>query len=49
LLIARNELEPARTVLREVIEDDPHTPAFQRKRDRVWVRKARSLLRKIGG
>jgi hypothetical protein len=48
-LIARNEIEPARATLREVIEDDPHTPPFQRRRDRVWVRKAKSLLRKIGG
>lgn len=49
LLITRNELEPARTALREVIEDDPHAPAFQRKRDHMWVRRARSLLRKIKG
>lgn len=49
LLIARNELDPARAALREVIEDDPHTPPFQRKRDHVWLRKAKSLLRKIGG
>lgn len=48
LLIARSEIEPARAALREVIEDDPHAPAFQRKRDRVWVRKARSLLRSLG-
>lgn len=49
LYIARNELEPARAALREVVADDPHTPAFQRKRDRRWVRRARSLLRKFGG
>jgi tetratricopeptide (TPR) repeat protein len=48
LLIDRNELAPARAILREAIEDDPHAPAFQRRRDRVWVRKAKSLLRKIG-
>jgi len=48
LLISRNEPEPARVALREVIEDDPHAPAFQRKRDRVWVSRARRLLRKIG-
>jgi len=49
LLVSRNEIEPARAALREVIEDDPHAPAFQRRRDRVWVSKARSLLRRIGG
>jgi hypothetical protein len=48
LLITRKEIEPARAVLKEVIADDPHAPAFQRRRDRVWTRKARSLLRKIG-
>ena len=45
LLIARNETQPARDLLREVVEDDPHAPAFQRKRDRVWVSRAKSLLR----
>ena len=49
LLIARKEVEPARAVLQEVIADDPHAPAFQRRRDRVWVSKARALLRKTGG
>ena len=49
LLIARKEVEPARAVLKDVIADDPHAPAFQRRRDRLWTRKARSLLRKIGG
>ncbi len=49
LLITRNELEPARAVLKDVVADDPHAPTFQRRRDRVWTRKARSLLRKIGG
>ena len=48
LLIARNELPAAREALREVIADDPHAPAFQRRRDRVWVSRARRLLRKIG-
>ena len=49
LLITRKEVEPARAVLKDVIADDPHAPAFQRRRDRGWTRKARSLLRKIGG
>ena len=49
LLIARKEVEPARAALKDVIADDPHAPAFQRRRDRMWTRKARSLLRKIGG
>jgi hypothetical protein len=34
--------------LKEVMADDAHAPAFQRKRDRVWVRRARGLMRKAG-
>ncbi len=47
LRLARNEPELARSELRDVVADDEHAPAFQRKRDRVWVRRARALLRKI--
>jgi hypothetical protein len=35
----------ARAQLEEVLADAPHAPAFQRKRERVWVRRARKLLR----
>lgn len=49
LLIANNDPEAAQAALREVIADDPHAPAFQRRRDRVWVRRAHSLLGKMGG
>jgi len=49
LYITRKEMEPARAILRDVLADEPHAPAFQRRRDRIWTRKARSLLRKIGG
>lgn len=45
LLLARGENAAARRVLQEVLEDDPHTPAFQRQRDRGWVRRAKALLR----
>jgi hypothetical protein len=48
LYIAKNQLEPARAELRDIIHDDAHAPAFQRKRDRVWVRRAKGLLRKVG-
>jgi tetratricopeptide (TPR) repeat protein len=41
----RNDL--ARAELKDVVADDQHAPAFQRARDRVWVRKARRLLRSI--
>lgn len=29
--------------VREVIDSDPHAPAFDRKRNRVWLRRARTL------
>src|SRR5947207_12569223 len=37
LYIAKNQLDLARAELKEVVADDAHAPAFQRKRDRVWV------------
>jgi hypothetical protein len=49
LYLAKNEPEPARAELRDVLADDAHAPAFQRRRDRVWVRRARSLARKAEG
>jgi hypothetical protein len=45
LYLARNEKDLARTELKDVIADDQHAPTYQRKRDRVWVRKAHSLMR----
>jgi len=39
--------EPARAELQDVLADDPHAPAFQRRRDRVWVRRAKGLMRKL--
>ena len=47
LYIAKNQPDLARAELADVLADDPHTPAFQRKRDRVWVRRAKSLAGKI--
>ena len=44
LYLHGNQLDLARGELRQVLEDDPHAPAFQRKRDRVWVRRAKRLL-----
>ena len=31
----------------EVLADDAHAPAFQRKRDRVWIRRAKALRRRL--
>ena len=47
LYLAQSQLEPARAELKDVLSDDVHAPAFQRKRDRVWVRRAKSLMGKL--
>ncbi|TAL07024.1 MAG: tetratricopeptide repeat protein [Verrucomicrobia bacterium] len=47
LYLAKNQPEKARAELHDVLADDPHTPAFQRKRDRVWVSRAKTLLGKL--
>ena len=47
LYLAKNQPELARTQLKDVLEDDVHAPAFQRKRDRFWVRRAKRLSRKL--
>jgi hypothetical protein len=49
LYVANNQTDLARAELKDVLSDDVHAPAFQRKRDRVWVRRARSLMRKVNG
>lgn len=48
LYSANQQPDLARNELKEVLADDFHAPKFQRKRDRVWVGRAKSLLRKIG-
>lgn len=47
LYLAKNQTELARAQLQDVLSDDAHAPAFQRKRDRVWVRRAKSLMGKL--
>lgn len=44
---AKSQPDLARAELKDVLSDDQHAPAFQRKRDRVWVRRARSLMGKL--
>jgi len=29
------------------LSDDPHAPAYQRRRDRVWVNRAKSLMGRL--
>jgi tetratricopeptide (TPR) repeat protein len=47
LYLAKNQPELARTELKDVVADDVHAPAFQRRRDRVWVWRAKGLLRRL--
>lgn len=47
LYLAQNQPGPARKELQEVVADDAHAPAFQRRRDRVWVWRAKSLMGKL--
>ena len=49
LYAARNQPDAARAELTSVLTDDAHAPAFQRARDRVWIRRARSLMGKFKG
>jgi hypothetical protein len=47
LYLAKNQPDLARTELKDVVSDDIHAPAFQRKRDRVWVQRAKSLMARL--
>jgi len=48
LYLAKGEKEKAREQLREVIDTDAYAPAFDRKRNRVWVKRAKRLVRSAG-
>jgi len=47
LYLAKQQTDLARAQLKDVIADDLHAPTFQRKRDRMWVRRAKGLMRKL--
>lgn len=47
LYITKKQAEAARHQLKDVLSDDVYAPAFQRRRDRIWIRRARSLMRKL--
>lgn len=44
LHLADGEVERARRELADVIAEDKHAPAFQRKRERYWIGRAKRLL-----
>jgi hypothetical protein len=47
LYLQKNQPDLARAEVQEVLADAPHAPAFQRKRERVWVRRAKKLARQL--
>lgn len=47
LYIAAGNREAARKELEEVVVEHAHSPAFQARADRVWVKKAKSLLKSL--
>ncbi|HNQ90731.1 MAG TPA: tetratricopeptide repeat protein [Verrucomicrobiota bacterium] len=47
LYAAAGESEAARAELREVVDDDAHAPAFQRRKDKVWLHRAKALLHRL--
>lgn len=47
LFIQRGEKDLARKELTELLADETHAAAFQRKQDRPWVKQARSLLQTL--
>lgn len=47
LYLAKQQPELARAEIKDVLAEDPHAPAYQRRRDRVWVNRAKGLMRKI--
>ena len=47
IYLAKNQPDLARAQLKDVVTDDVYAPTFQRKRDRVWVRRAKILMGKL--
>jgi len=47
LYIAKKQFALARAQLNDVVNDDSHAPTFQRKRDRVWIKRARAALKTL--
>jgi tetratricopeptide (TPR) repeat protein len=47
LYLQKDQRDLASAEVQEVLADAPHAPAFQRKRERVWVRRAKKLARRL--
>ena len=48
LYAAKNQRDLAATELKDLLADEAHMPAFQRRRDRVWLSRGKALRRKLG-
>ncbi|HMP82300.1 MAG TPA: tetratricopeptide repeat protein [Verrucomicrobiota bacterium] len=48
LYLSMNQPDLAAAELEDVIQDDAHSPTFQRKRDAVWVKRAKRLRSQLG-
>jgi hypothetical protein len=47
MYLARGQADLARAELRDVLSDDVHAPGYQRRRDRFWIKRAKSLMGKM--
>ncbi|HMJ88578.1 MAG TPA: tetratricopeptide repeat protein [Candidatus Acidoferrum sp.] len=47
LYLAKGKMDGAREQVREVIEGDAHAPAFDRRRNRMWLGRAKKLLGRV--
>lgn len=47
LYLAKGMREEAKREVTELLADEAHTAAFERKRDRVWIRKAKAMLKQL--
>ncbi len=47
LYFANKRPDLAEEQIKDVVSDDLHAPAFQRRRDRIWVKRAKSLMGKL--
>jgi len=47
LLAGTGQVDQARATLDEMLVDEAHTVAFERKRDKIWTRKAKALRKSL--
>jgi len=47
LLADTGQADLAKAELREVIEEDAYAPGFQRRKDRIWISRAKSMLHRL--